>query len=212
MDIKELFKNLKQEDYYKKANFHIHTLFSDGTLTPNEAIQKALEKNLEYISITDHNSIEAYKNIDNSYNINLITGVEFDCWYKTNFMHLLGYGIDINNPELNSICAKSKKETEWDIVRLFTHRQAKDVINAIHSAGGIAVLAHPCCCWNLNIKKMITELKDLELDGVETFYLYKDHRNIVRFHDPKKLEQITEELNLLKTGGTDCHSKNILGR
>lgn len=212
MNIKELLKNLKKEDYYKKANLHIHSSYSDGILSPEEVLNRAVEKNLQYISITDHNTIKAYENINNSFNINLLTGIEFDCWHKTNFLHILGYGIDINNEKLLSLCAKSKKETEWDIIRLFSKRSAKDVIELIHGAGGFAILAHPCCCWNINIKKMITELKDFGLDGVETYYLYKDHRNIVRFHTPEKLEKITDELGLLKTGGTDCHSEDILGR
>jgi len=206
-----LLKNLKEADYYKNANLHIHTNFSDGKLHPSEIIELALKKNLKYISITDHNTIEAYKYIDSLDfdNLKIITGIEFDCWYKSNFMHILGYGIDLNNEDLKNLCAKNKKETELDIVRIFTPRKSHEVIKTIKNAGGIAVLAHPCCCWNLNIKKMITELKIFGLDGVEIYYPYIRHRAIVKFHKIKKIKIIAEELNLLITGGTDCHGDDL---
>lgn len=206
-----LLKTLTEADYYKNANLHIHTSFSDGKLHPSEIIELALKKNLKYISITDHNTIEAYKHLENKEfdNLQIITGVEFDCWYKSNFMHILGYGIDLNNKKLNDFCAKNKKETELDIVRIFTQRKTPEIIKAIKDACGIAVLAHPCCCWNINIKKMITELKSFGLDGVEVYYPYTRHRAVVKFHTIKKIKSIAQELNLLITGGTDCHADDL---
>lgn len=217
-----LIKNLKKADYYKNANLHIHTSFSDGKLHPSEIIELAINKNLKYISITDHNTLEAYKHIDldshatavlslrmTDNGLKIITGVEFDCWYKSNFMHILGYGIDLNDENLNNLCAKNKKETELDIIRIFTPRRAPEIIKAIKNAGGIAVLAHPCCCWNINIKKMIFKLKSFGLDGVEVYYPYVRHRAIVKFHTIKKIKAIAEELNLLITGGTDCHGDDL---
>lgn len=221
--IYNLLNNLTAADYYQNANLHIHTSFSDGKLHPLEIIELAINKNLKYISITDHNTLAAYKYIDildshataspslrmTDNDLKIITGVEFDCWYKSNFMHILGYGIDLNNEELNNFCAKSKKETELDIVRIFTPRKSKEIIKAIKNAGGIAVLAHPCCCWNLNIKKMIIELKSFGLDGIEIYYPYVRHRAVVKFHSAEKIKAIAKELNLLVTGGTDCHEDDL---
>src|SRR3989339_1783851 len=95
----ESLKKLDKSDFYANANLHIHTNHSDGVLSPMEVIEKAKEANLSLISITDHNSIDAYKTIPygDLGTLTVITGVEFDCWYKTNFIHILGYGIDINN-------------------------------------------------------------------------------------------------------------------
>ena len=217
-----ILKNLSAADYYKNANLHIHTSFSDGKLHPSEIIELAKQKNLKYISITDHNTLEAYNHIDldshataspslrmTGVDLEIITGVEFDCWYKSNFMHILGYGIDLNNEELNNLCAKNPNETKLDIVRIFTPRKAPEIIKTIKEAGGIAVIAHPCCCWNLNIKKMITELKYFGLDGGEVYYPYIRHRAVVKFHTIKKVRAIAKELNLLITGGTDCHGDDL---
>ncbi|OGH97364.1 MAG: hypothetical protein A2287_09295 [Candidatus Melainabacteria bacterium RIFOXYA12_FULL_32_12] len=210
----ESLKNLKKSDFFANANLHIHTNFSDGTLSPDEVIEKAKESNLKVISITDHNSIEAYKYIpyENLGDLQVITGVEFDCWYKTNFIHILGYGFDINNEKLKQLCAKNINATRLDIIRFFNKRKAKEVIKTIKEAGGIAVLAHPACCWNINLKKMIKELQDFGLDGIEVYYPYTGHRGIVKFHTVDQIKEYAIKLKLLITGGTDCHSDNITGR
>ena len=45
-----------------RADLHIHTNYSDGTNTPEEILYLSKEINLKSISITDHDTIEAYNN------------------------------------------------------------------------------------------------------------------------------------------------------
>ncbi len=209
--IKELICEFKEEDYFDRVNLHIHSRFSDGTMSPGEITEKALYEGLQYISITDHNSIEAYKHIDfnNLCGLNLIPGVEFDCWHKTDFMHILGYGIDVNNPDIQRLCAKNSSETKLDIIRIFSSRKSPDVIKAIKNANGIAVLAHPACCWSLNPEKMVKELISFGLDGLEIYYPYIRHRKVFKFHSVEKFKKISKKFNLLTTGGTDCHGRDL---
>ena len=42
-----------------KADLHMHTVFSDGALTPAELLKKAKEAGLDVISVTDHDSVSA---------------------------------------------------------------------------------------------------------------------------------------------------------
>ena len=121
-------------------------------------------------------------------------------------MHLLGYGIDVYNEELMKYCAKTKKETQADIVRLFNNRKPKQIINAIHKAGGVAVLAHPACYWAINIDRFIKSLIDLGLDGVEVYYPYRRHRGIIKFHRASTIKYIAQKYNVIMTGGSDSHS------
>ncbi len=209
--IKETISGFSRSDYFSRVNLHIHSNFSDGLLSPKEIVKKAREAGLEYISITDHNTVEAYKHIgpENLNGLNLITGVEFDCWYRTDFMHILGYAIDVKNKELLDICAKTRSETRFDLIRIFSSRKAPDVIKTIKNAGGIAVLAHPACCWSLNIEKMVRELVSYGLDGLELYYPYVRHRKIVKFHCIKKIKKIAEKYQLLLTGGNDCHKSDL---
>lgn len=202
----ELIKSFTREDYLNNLiNLHIHSTYSDGKATFNE-IETQAEAKYKYYAITDHNTIKGH--IDNL-NSSAITGVEFDVWYKYIFLHLLAYGIDINNESMKKFYAKNKKETEADIVRIFAKRNIKELIEAIHNAGGIAVLAHPACCWALNMEQFIKDLVDIGLDGIEVYYPYPRWRKYIKFSNPNTLEAIADKYNLIKTGGTDCHEKTL---
>lgn len=204
-DYKELIKQFTKEDFLKGAvNLHIHTTYSDGEAGFLEIVSQSKDKGCKLIAITDHNTVQGH--IENP-NCNVLTGVEFDVWYKYIFLHLLAYGIDVNHIALKPFLAKSKDETEKDILRFFAKRNIKDLIDAIHEAGGIVVLAHPCCCWALSLDKFVSDLVKMGLDGIEVYYPYPRWRKYIKFSSPDSVEKIAEKYHLLKTGGTDLHTK-----
>ena len=56
---------MKRNSMYTKGDFHIHSTYSDGSLTPSQIINLAKEKRVDILSITDHNNtdgIEIAKN------------------------------------------------------------------------------------------------------------------------------------------------------
>lgn len=202
---KELIKSFTKEDYENNVNLHIHSTFSDGGAIAEELVEQAKKKGLEYIAISDHNTLNAYLQTDILKEKIIIPAIEFDCWYGTIFLHMLGYGIDVHNKELQALCAKTKRGTEADWIRIFSSRHPKRVINAIHNAGGLAVLAHPACCFTPSLDKLVKNLAKLALDGVEVYYPYTRHRKIVKFHTVNNVEKVADKYNLIKTGGTDEH-------
>lgn len=208
MNYKELIKNFTPEDYKTNiVNLHIHSTYSDGKGNFNSLIQQASEKGYKYIAISDHNTFNGY--LENNVPDYVIPAVEFDVWCGYVFMHLLGYGIDVNNKKLQQFCAKSKRETELDIIRIFSTRNIKKLIQAIHNAGGLAVLAHPACCWALNHDRFVKKLISYGLDGLEVYYPYKRHRGIIKFTTARNIEKIADKYGLIKTGGTDLHDYNL---
>ena len=205
LNYKDLIKQFTKDDFQQnRVNLHIHTNYSDGEAEFLDIVEQAESRNYKLIAITDHNTVQGH--VENP-NLGVLTGVEFDVWYKYVFLHLLAYGIDVNNENLSCFLASSKRETEWDIVRFFAKRDIKELINTIHEAGGIAVLAHPCCCWALNLDKFVKDLVDIGLDGIEVYYPYPRWRKYIKFSSPDSVEKIAEKYHLLKTGGTDLHSK-----
>ena len=44
-------------------DLHIHSIYSDGSCTVQEILQEAQKKKLEVISITDHDKVDAYKEL-----------------------------------------------------------------------------------------------------------------------------------------------------
>lgn len=205
MDIKEVFKNCKKEEFYSKVNFHVHSNVSDGECDFDFLIEQAHELEMKYISITDHNSIDGYKNSKYSNDSILIKGVEFDCMYNFVLLHILGYNIDFNNVKLNALLAKNSQQTKNDLIRLFKSRHPKKVIEAIHSAGGIAVLAHPCCCNVVNLDGFVKKLVSWGLDGIETHYPYDRFRGVVKFSSRELPFKLAEKYSLIQTGGSDEH-------
>ena len=108
-DIRELIKSFDPIEYFDYVNLHIHSKFSDGKADFEDIIRQAKELGYKKIAICDHNTVEGHKLYQDKV---LIPAVEFDCWCGYVFLHLLAYGIDVNNPVLDEFMAKSKSETE----------------------------------------------------------------------------------------------------
>lgn len=95
-------------------DLHIHTTHSDGDFTPIEILQKAEQEKLSIISITDHNQISAYDEldaicIDDYYKGKLIVGIELKCVYNHMPMEILAYGFERKKmKKSNHITTKQK--------------------------------------------------------------------------------------------------------
>ncbi len=90
-----------------KVDLHMHSCFSDdGELSPEEIVSIAIEKGMDVISITDHNSVKGVQRaLDYSKDkkIKVIPGIEIDCTYNDINLHLLGYNIDFTNECFNRL-------------------------------------------------------------------------------------------------------------
>lgn len=80
-------------------DLHTHTLFSDGTDSVEELLSNAEKIGIEVLSITDHNSVGAYKymeniNVKEYYSGKLIPGIEINTKVLGIPIEVLGYGID----------------------------------------------------------------------------------------------------------------------
>ena len=80
-------------------DLHIHTTHSDGSYSPLEILQKAQQENLDIISITDHNQISAYDELENVYMQDyykgkIIVGTELKCVYNHMPVEILAYGFE----------------------------------------------------------------------------------------------------------------------
>lgn len=85
------------------ADLHSHTTCSDGTLLPNLLLEKAVQKGLKAIAITDHDTMNAHRVLEREgigQDIRVIPGIELSCYEHGRDIHLLGYFLDANNAEL----------------------------------------------------------------------------------------------------------------
>ncbi|MEJ2155041.1 MAG: PHP domain-containing protein [Desulfobacteraceae bacterium] len=105
-------------------DLHIHSTASDGTYTPREIIEMAVNAGLRAISITDHDTLEGCRtayNGDIPSDLGFITGVEISVQAPENShirgsLHILGYGVD---PENRPLCLALEKYQDIRKHRIF---------------------------------------------------------------------------------------------
>lgn len=93
-------------------DLHIHTKYSDGTDSLPELFEKIKKINLTTFSITDHDNIDAYIDMENNnYKLpcKLITGIEIKTTYQEIPIEILGYNIDIKKFKTSPILNKEVK-------------------------------------------------------------------------------------------------------
>ncbi len=254
-----------------KIDLHVHTYYSDGTLSPTEIIKWAKKSKLDQIAITDHDGIDGIQEAliaGEALEIVVIPGIEFSVGEADGIeMHLLGYHIDVCNKDLiNKLAYIKEKRKERndkliraleeqgcplvyedmmkrgsgdyigkpDFARGLIHKKyitkfseafevgkflkseiaktikkeklsAKEAIELINGAGGIAVLAHPMKVTGLNgeffkaLENLIIRLKGYGLKGMECFY--PEHSE----EETMKLVNLAEKYKLHMTKGSDYH-------
>ncbi len=87
-----------------KCDLHCHSHYSfDSTQPVEDLIRRAKEAGISVLAITDHNlisgSLEALKQNE----VEIIPGIEIDCFCKDTIIHLTAYGMDLTDPRF----------TEW---------------------------------------------------------------------------------------------------
>jgi predicted metal-dependent phosphoesterase TrpH len=93
-----------------RVDLHIHSNASDGKYSPDVIVRMAAELGLRYISLTDHDSVEgiptAVKAAQAFPALTFIPGVEISTDAPDGEVHILGYFIDFNAPEMKESLKK----------------------------------------------------------------------------------------------------------
>ena len=116
-----------------KIDLHIHTKTgSDGNLPIEEVFQEAKNRNIDLISITDHDSIDCQERaiaLARKHGMSYITGVELNVTFhypegnKDVSLDFLGYGYDIGNQELKS---------ELHLIKEHRKRRARQILENLN--------------------------------------------------------------------------------
>lgn len=100
---------------YQRVDLHSHTNASDGSLTPAQLCQRAVELRIDMLAITDHDTIAGYRAacdflqeqraLNQPLPLQLVPAAEYSCeWRKLN-IHIVGLGIDIEHAAANEAFA-----------------------------------------------------------------------------------------------------------
>jgi hypothetical protein len=204
----------------------MHTLHSDGQLSPTALVEQAIRLGLREFAITDHHTVDGYYRAKqyledwqwrHPASINpqgkrrqdwglprLWTGVEITALLEEVDVHILGYAFQTDHdsiqPYLQGHALKGHEQ------------RAEKVIQAIRQAGGVAVLAHPCR-YRRSPTDLVPAAVACGIDGIETYYAYdnpKEWRPCPK--QTPAMEQLAANYGILSTCGTDTHGKTLTRR
>ena len=91
------------------VDLHIHTTASDGQYSPEQIVQKAHEKSISTIAITDHDTINGLPKAmeeGKKLGVNVVPGVELNISGFPGEFHLLGLGLKNPSKSLHEILQK----------------------------------------------------------------------------------------------------------
>ncbi|MEW6992075.1 PHP domain-containing protein [Colwelliaceae bacterium 6441] len=101
----------------RRVDLHSHTKCSDGGLTPEELIERAVNFQIDVLAITDHDTtaaLDSAKNyiVEKNHPITLIEGIEISTAWQGFEIHIVGLNIDKNSPELQQLIVQQQKSRE----------------------------------------------------------------------------------------------------
>jgi predicted metal-dependent phosphoesterase TrpH len=95
-----------------RIDLHTHTTFSDGDLSPEALVRRAISRRVGVLSITDHDSVDALPLAQAAAGsaLELIPGIEISTSANGLDLHILGYYLDSANRELGVRLARFRDE------------------------------------------------------------------------------------------------------
>jgi len=104
---------LSDTNYAIIYDLHSHTQASDGLLTPEELVHRAVEMRVGTLAITDHDTTSAIpaaqaEILRAGLNLTLINGVEISTLWENHEIHIVGLNIDIAHPAMVTLLEEQK--------------------------------------------------------------------------------------------------------
>lgn len=112
-----------------KADLHVHTTASDGTLTPAQLVARARDRGVDVLAIADHDTVAGIPeaaNAASAASITLVPAVELSAVADGRDAHILGYFVDVADADLLSHLAD---------LRDARSRRAETMVSALRDAG-----------------------------------------------------------------------------
>ncbi len=130
------------------VDLHTHSNASDGQYSPSDLTHLVYNSGIELWSLTDHDTIDGVAEAASAsatFGIDFVPGIEISTQDITE-IHILGYGIDTENPILNDRCSEFQKARSCRGERIRVYLAQKGIDIDLEEVVGYAegnVLARP---------------------------------------------------------------------
>ena len=93
-------------------DLHSHTWLSDGELSPAALVERAQQRGVRQLAITDHDSIAAHRELALQQlpsDLELLSGVEISANWEGREIHIVGLLIDLDDSGLNPLLTRQQQ-------------------------------------------------------------------------------------------------------
>ncbi|MFY8273322.1 RNase RNM [Pseudoalteromonas sp. SSDWG2] len=98
-----------------KYDLHSHSTFSDGKLTVSELVQRAADKGVDVLALTDHDTTAGIEPARQAISelelaLELVAGVEISTRWHSFEIHIVGLMVDTQAPQLNALLSEQQQK------------------------------------------------------------------------------------------------------
>ena len=211
-------------------DLHVHTTASDGQYTPSQIIQKASEKNIKVIAITDHDTTAGLKEAleeGKKLGVTVVPGIELNITFPTGEFHLLGHGLKEPSKSLINIVEnviKNRNDRNLQIIEKMNADGVPLTIEEITNDYPDTVIGRPHFAAELvklKVVKTRQQAFDQYLARGRKWYVPRICTNldeaIVAIRDSGGVPVLAHPMSLYLSWGRlpdflkDCYEKGIVG-
>jgi predicted metal-dependent phosphoesterase TrpH len=93
------FVTITQESSFC-IDLHCHSTASDGALSPEDLVSRAVEKGVTHLALTDHDTVVGFARATaraEAIGLSMISGTELSCVWRSQTIHIVGLDFDLDN-------------------------------------------------------------------------------------------------------------------
>lgn len=126
-----------------RIDLHSHTHCSDGSLSPQTLIDRAVNYQIAVLAITDHDTLDGFHIAQNyilekNIPLKLIPGIEISTSWQGFEIHIVGLNIDVNNSALQALISSQQQARERRAVTIGEKLAKCGFVNAYDEAKKLA--------------------------------------------------------------------------
>jgi len=122
-------------------DLHVHSTESDGSLSPEQLVDYAVDKGISALALCDHDTtsgVTRFVSYGESKNIRALPGVEISATWETGNCHILGLGVSDNNAALEETLLKIRDSRGGRNEKIIAKLNALGIAITLAEAQGLA--------------------------------------------------------------------------